>query len=51
MNTIKELYSSPTTKILVVKIGGMLCTSDPNDYNVGGGGQYGDGDTNDNGDF
>ena len=30
MNTIKELYSSPTTKILVVKIGGMLCTSDPN---------------------
>ena len=27
MNTIKELYSSPTTKILVVRFGGVLCGS------------------------
>ena len=50
MNKIKELYSSPTTKILVVKFGGMLCQS-PGGYKQGGGGQYGDGDTNDNGEY
>ena len=27
MNTIKELYCSPTTKILVVRFEGMLCQS------------------------
>ena len=27
MNKIKELYSSPTTKILVVRFGGVLCGS------------------------
>ncbi len=27
MNKIKELYSSPTTKILVVRFEGMLCQS------------------------
>jgi len=27
MNKIKELYSSPTTKILVVRFGGVLCQS------------------------
>ena len=29
MNKIKELYSSPTTKILVVRFEGILCLSGP----------------------
>lgn len=29
MNKIKELYSSPTTKILVVKIEGSILTGSP----------------------
>ena len=34
MNTIKELYCSPTTKILVVRFGGMICQS--SHYNPNG---------------
>ena len=34
MNKIKELYSSPTTKILVVRFGGMICQS--NQFNPNG---------------
>ena len=37
MNKIKELYSSPTTKILVVKIGGMLCQSQYGSEGAAGG--------------
>ena len=46
----KQFYETPTTKTLVVRFQGMLCGS-PNGYNQGGGGSYGDGDTNDNGDY
>lgn len=44
----KQFYETPTTKTLVVRFQGVLCTS-PNGYTQGGGGSYGDGDTNDNG--
>ena len=43
-------YSAPTTKYIVVRYGSVLMGS-PNGYNPGGGGSYGDGDTNNNGDF
>ena len=53
MNKLKELYSSPTTEILVVRFEGNIL-SGPNDFHDGGAGSYtpGDGgDIIDNGDF
>lgn len=50
MKKIKELYSSPDTTVLVVRFEGMLMGS-PDGYHQGGGGSYGDDDTNSNGDF
>jgi hypothetical protein len=46
MNTIKELYSSPTTKILVVRFEGILCVSEPGSASNG----YGDNPLDDLGD-
>lgn len=52
MNKLKEHYCSPTTNILVVRFEGMLMQSGgANGYHAGGGGSYGDGETNDNGDY
>ena len=48
--TQKMFYVTPTTKTLVVRFEGMLMQS-PGGYHQGGGGSYGDGDTNDNGDY
>ena len=50
MKKIKELYSSPDTTVLVVRFEGMLMGS-PDGYHQGGGGSYGDDDTNSNGDY
>lgn len=52
MLTIKnneEVYSAPECMVISVKVQGMLCTS--GDYSLGGGGSYGDEDTNDNGSY
>lgn len=49
MKKLKELYSSPTTELLVVRFEGNFCNTG---YHQGGGGSYNDGeDINDNGDF
>ena len=45
-----QSYLTPTVKILVVRFEGMLMGS-PDGYHQGGGGSYGDGDTNENGDY
>lgn len=50
MKKQSERYSSPNTTVLVVRFEGMLMGS-PNGYTEGGGGSYGNEDTNDNGDF
>ncbi|MCR5327131.1 MAG: hypothetical protein K6E37_10365 [Bacteroidales bacterium] len=39
----KKLYEQPTTKVLVVRFGGVLCGSDPaHAYHLGGAGTYSD---------
>ena len=48
MKKHKELYSSPTTELLVVRFEGNFCNTG---YNQGGGGTYDDSDTNENGDY
>ena len=45
----KQLYSAPEAELLVVKFEGNFCQT--NEYTQGGGGQYGDEDTNDNGEY
>ena len=50
MKKLKELYSSPTTELLVVRFEGNFCGT-ANGYQQGGGGSYDDNDTNDNGDY
>ena len=47
MHKLKELYSSPLSELLVVRFEENFLDS----YTQGGGGHYGDDDTNDNGDF
>lgn len=45
-------YQKPTTDVLVVRFEGIICASDPaHSYHLGGGGSYGNDDTNDNGDY
>ena len=47
----KKLYEQPTTKVLVVRVEGILCTSDPaKTYRLGGAGSYDDTLT-ENGDY
>lgn len=51
MNKLKELYSSPTTEILVVRFEGNIM-SNPDGFHQGGGGSYTPGeDINDNGEY
>lgn len=45
----KNYYSAPETELFFVKFEENIMS--PTGYNQGGGGQYGDGDTNDNGDY
>ena len=45
----KQFYEAPETELLVVRFEGNIMS--PNGYTEGGGGSYGDDDTNDNGDF
>ena len=48
----KKLYEQPTTKVLVVRVEGILCLSDPaKTYRLGGAGSYGDDELTDNGDY
>ena len=48
----KETYKSPEMKSIVLLKGSVLIMTSPGGgYNKGGGGSYGDGDTNDNGDY
>ena len=49
MKKLKELYSSPDTTVLVVRFEEGLLQASP--YHQGGGGSYGDNDTNENGDY
>jgi hypothetical protein len=49
MTKQKELYSSPKTEILVVRFEETIMS--PKGYQAGGGGFYGGGDTNSNGDY
>lgn len=44
-----QTYQSPSLEVLDVLVEGILCASDG--YNLGGGGAYGDGDINDNGEY
>jgi len=46
----KELYSSPTTELFVVRFEENIL-SNPDGYHAGGGGYYDDEDTNNNGDY
>ena len=50
MHKLKELYSSPLSKLLVVRFEENVM-SNPGGYHPGGGGNYDDDDTNDNGDY
>ena len=45
----EPLYVTPAIKSLVIKSEGVLCGSYI--YHFGGGGTYGDGDINDNGEY
>lgn len=45
----KKHYEIPESELLLVKFEENIMS--PNGYNQGGGGQYGDGDTNDNGEY
>ena len=47
MHKLKELYSSPLAELL----GGRFEENIMDSYTQGGGGHYGDDDTNDNGDY
>ena len=44
----KQLYSAPEAELLVIKFEENFCQTT---YTLGGGGQYGDEDTNDNGEY
>lgn len=47
----KFIYEAPEMELILLKLEqGILTVSDPN-YNQGGGGTYGPGETNDNGDY
>ena len=46
----KKLFVIPATESLYFTAQSIICSS-PEGYHQGGGGSYGDGDTNDNGDF
>ena len=46
----KQPYTAPEAETLVVRFEGVLCGS-PNEYYSGGAGEYGVGDTNDNGSY
>lgn len=46
----KETYKAPEMRSVVLIKENVMTTS-PNGYHQGGGGSYGDGDTNDNGDY
>lgn len=46
----KLFYAQPTAEVVVVSTVEIICGS-PNGYHQGGGGSYGNEDTNDNGDF
>ena len=50
MHKLKELYSSPTSELLVIRFEEDVL-GNPSGFNPGGGGSYDDDDTNDNGDF
>ena len=45
----KKFYEKPSAEVLVVRFEGVICES--GGYHQGGGGSYGDDDTNDNGDY
>lgn len=49
----KHTYEQPLAEIFEVHLSANVLQdiSDPNGYHQGGGGSYGDGDTNDNGDY
>lgn len=46
----KLFYTQPTADLHEVNSVGIVCGS-PTEYYSGGGGSYGSGDTNDNGDY
>lgn len=43
----KFLYDAPTSKVIEVRLEGVIAAQ----TNLGGGGSYGDDDTNDNGEY
>lgn len=47
----KELYSQPTAEFLDLEVEENVLQTASSGYNLGGGGSYGDDDTNDNGEF
>lgn len=52
MKIKKEIYSQPTTEILEITLDANVLQETSNTgYNLGGGGSYGDDDTNNNGDY
>lgn len=44
-----QTYNAPSVEVLDLQVEGILCDSDG--YHLGGGGAYGDGDINDNGEY
>jgi hypothetical protein len=47
----KETYKAPEMKSIVLLKGSVLIMTSPGGYHEGGGGSYGNDDTNDNGDY
>ena len=51
MNKLKFSYEQPCSETLVVRLEGAMICGSPDGYHPGGGGSYGDDDTNENGDY